>query len=428
LKIDGAANKITFNTDLVADSMQWVDGFDKSGTNLNQLTSSGFFIGNNLTNSPDGSSGRFWVLVQHGLNDSYVSQTAWDHGAAVPKIYARNCFADTWSAWVPLTNSVLQALAAGATAASGKKRIPAFDNTGAFSASSVVIDTATGASLMNAGTAGAARGTMSIATSDNVNFNRVHAGADTVNYDFTSDTTDCSFMSSAVIKSARTSADALQLQRNGSNGDIASFYRGTNKVGSISVTGSATNYGVSSDYRLKYDVVDLVDLRLAEQGLDDYLPALLWKLMAVRPVSHRWIGVDEPDAEPTFGYIAHELQQWFPNAVVGEKDAEVEIGTAMRLEMIEIVSEEVRNEKGKIVEPAVTRKFPELIVENVTLLEAQEMGASWHQTGTRPIYQTVDPSKLSAVHTAAIQELTMLLVEQRATIEALSARVARLEA
>ena len=62
---------------------------------------------------------------------------------------------------------------------------------------------------------------------------------------------------SRYISLARSS-DCLFLNRTGSNGGVARFYRsGGTDVGSISVTTSSTSYNTSSDYRLKENVVDM---------------------------------------------------------------------------------------------------------------------------------------------------------------------------
>lgn len=61
-----------------------------SGTNLNDLHDNGFYAGSDLTNSPDGTNGWFYVQVQQNRDsDGYFTQTA--------KKYARsNASGDTW--------------------------------------------------------------------------------------------------------------------------------------------------------------------------------------------------------------------------------------------------------------------------------------------------------------------------------------------
>ncbi len=74
-------------------------------------------------------------------------------------------------------------------------------------------------------------------------------------------------------------------------------------VGSIQVSTSATTYATSSDYRLKKNVRPMTDA--------------LQKISQLNPVLFDW----KIDDKPGQGFIAHELQQVFPEAVSGEKDA-----------------------------------------------------------------------------------------------------------
>jgi len=119
-------------------------------------------------------------------------------------------------------------------------------------------------------------------------------------------------------------------------------------AGQIQHTGSTTvAYGTSSDYRLKENVQPM------QNALD--------KVSALRPVTYTW----KADGLPGQGFIAHELAEVCPDAVLGEKDA----------------------------------------------IDAEG----------NPVYQGIDTSFLVATLTAAIQE-------QQALIESLTARIAALEA
>jgi hypothetical protein len=73
-------------------------------------------------------------------------------------------------------------------------------------------------------------------------------------------------------------------------------------VGSITVTGSATAYNTSSDYRLKHDIAPMT--------------GALAKVAALKPVTYKW-NADGSDGE---GFIAHELAEVVPQCVTGEKD------------------------------------------------------------------------------------------------------------
>jgi hypothetical protein len=98
------------------------------------------------------------------------------------------------------------------------------------------------------------------------------------------------------------------LNRNTSTGQILEFkYNGT-AVGTVSVTGSATAYNTSSDYRLKENIAPII--------------GALTKVAQLKPVTYKW-KVDGSDGE---GFIAHELAEVFPQAVDGTKDAVDENG------------------------------------------------------------------------------------------------------
>jgi len=98
-------------------------------------------------------------------------------------------------------------------------------------------------------------------------------------------------------------------------GQLAGFYYGTSitsysGVGSITTNGSVVTYGGTSDYRLKQNVISLTG------GLD--------RVMKLRPVHHEWI--NNPALGLVDGFIAHEVAEVVPAAVVGAKDAVDEKG------------------------------------------------------------------------------------------------------
>ena len=76
------------------------------------------------------------------------------------------------------------------------------------------------------------------------------------------------------------------------------------RVGTITITSSATGYATSSDYRLKENVKTLPN------GLD--------RLNSLKPVQFNW----KTDGATSEGFLAHEVKAVFPYAVKGEKDAE----------------------------------------------------------------------------------------------------------
>jgi len=88
-----------------------------------------------------------------------------------------------------------------------------------------------------------------------------------------------------------------------SDGTAMEFRRGGSTVGTVSVTGSATAYNTSSDYRLKENVIPIAN------ALD--------KVAQLKPVTYKW----KADGSEGEGFIAHELAEVCPQAVNGDKDA-----------------------------------------------------------------------------------------------------------
>jgi hypothetical protein len=97
----------------------------------------------------------------------------------------------------------------------------------------------------------------------------------------------------------------LYVQLSASSGSVCYFNTnsGANNAGQISVSGTTASYVTSSDYRLKNSVTPMT--------------GALAKVAALNPVTYKW-NVDGSAGE---GFIAHELAEVCPYAVVGEKDA-----------------------------------------------------------------------------------------------------------
>jgi len=87
------------------------------------------------------------------------------------------------------------------------------------------------------------------------------------------------------------------------NGEVIRLQRDNTDVGSIDVTTTATSYNTSSDYRLKNTIAPMT--------------GALAKVALLKPCTYKW-NVDGSDGQ---GFIAHELAEVCPDAVVGEKDA-----------------------------------------------------------------------------------------------------------
>ena len=157
------------------------------------------------------------------------------------------------------------------------------------------------------------------------------------------------------------------------------FYYSTTRVGSITSTSSSTAYNTSSDYRLKENVIPLVS---ALERVND-LPVYRFNFIT--------------DTEKTVdGFFAHEVQSVVPEAITGVKDEIEDIGIITNIE------------DGKTIKSGVT--------EPTKLKE----GTEWTYTGSRPVYQSIDQSKLVPLLTRCIQELS-------AKNDALEARIAALE-
>jgi hypothetical protein len=109
-----------------------------------------------------------------------------------------------------------------------------------------------------------------------------------------------SFFPSGAVQSANNGAGTVTHYE---------FYRSGTRVGSITTTSSATSYVTSSDYRLKENIAPMT--------------GALAKVSVLKPVTYTW----KADGSNGQGFIAHELAEVCPDAVVGQKDAVDEDGT-----------------------------------------------------------------------------------------------------
>jgi len=136
-------------------------------------------------------------------------------------------------------------------------------------------------------------------------------------------------------------------------------------------TGIAAAWNVHSDYRMKENIVPLIDATE--------------RLKKLNTVRFNWNFEDGTPAVD--GFLAHEAQEVVPEAVSGTKDA-------------------MRDEEYEVT-PAV--------MDGDTVVTEAVMG-----TRSVPDYQGIDQSKLVPLLVASLQEAV-------ATIEALEARVTALE-
>jgi len=122
----------------------------------------------------------------------------------------------------------------------------------------------------------------------------------------------------------------------GSSGHIIDFHENSfagNRVGTITSSGSSTNYNTSSDYRIKENV--------------DYTWDATTRLKQLKPARFNFIA--DEDNTLVDGFIAHEVSSIVPEAVSGTKDA-------MTAEVLYVEGDELP--EGKSVGDV---KFPEQI-------------------------------------------------------------------
>ncbi len=159
--------------------------------------------------------------------------------------------------------------------------------------------------------------------------------------------------SSILLQTTSTGGPVMQFR-------IADGAGGVTACGNITVTAAGgVNYVDNSDYRLKSNIQPL--------------SSVVDTVKALKPCTYTRNNVDG-----IVGFIAHEVQEFAPQAVTGTKDEEEAIGT-------------MTDDEG-------------VVTTDVTESEAIAYGNTWVQTGTRPIYQGVDQTKLIPLLTKALQE------------------------
>lgn len=77
---------------------------DKSSQDCNNILTTGFYMGSNMTNKPSGCTQGWIYLLVMRHNDSWVRQVAYDFGTA-SQIYTRVKQNNTWSSWVATDNN-----------------------------------------------------------------------------------------------------------------------------------------------------------------------------------------------------------------------------------------------------------------------------------------------------------------------------------
>ena len=167
-------------------------------------------------------------------------------------------------------------------------------------------------------------------------------------------------------------------------------------VGSISVSGSATAFNTSSDYRLKQNVQDMT-------GAID-------RVKQLAPKRFNFIA----DADTTVdGFLAHEAQAIVPEAISGTKDETREVNNAVLSSDGRLLGEDITQAEWTAGKQATEK-------DGETIPAIYPSDSTWSASHTEPVMQGIDQSKLVPLLTAALKESI-------AKIEALEARVTALE-
>jgi len=114
-----------------------------------------------------------------------------------------------------------------------------------------------------------------------------------------------SSVSGLLLRNPINSASSFSLGTYTGGATVISFINGNGAVGSISVSGSATAYNTSSDYRLK------TNLEPISNGIDRVKQLPVYRF--------NWIA--DQSGNKVDGFVAHEAQAIVPECVTGEKDA-----------------------------------------------------------------------------------------------------------
>ena len=199
-----------------------------------------------------------------------------------------------------------------------------------------------------------------------------------------------------MARQSNTPTDPLMLLNRISTSDTANYIHFNLNgafIDSIRADGAGNvMFGSTSDYRTKENIVDL--------------PSAVDVIKGLRPVNfnYTWAsGKTRP------GFIAHEVAETFPVAVVGEKDGEEAIGTladydGTQLETNVTEPEELTYEEQVEVTPYVAADPDNDVEEQEATYTTVTRTKTWTATGTQPVYQGVDQTKLIPLLTKALQE------------------------
>jgi hypothetical protein len=141
------------------------------------------------------------------------------------------------------------------------------------------------------------------------------------------------FVASATGMSATNAgAEAANFNRQGSDGDLVIFRRGSTQVGSVTVTATTTTYNITSDRRLKHDIVDAPE---ASSLID---------AMQVR--SFKW---NADDSEQRYGFVAQELIEIAPEAVSVPADEDEMMGVDYS-KLVPMLVKEIQSLRARVAQ------------------------------------------------------------------------------
>ena len=144
------------------------------------------------------------------------------------------------------------------------------------------------------------------------------------------------------------------------------FADGGGRVGSVTHNddGGGVSFNTTSDYRLKENV--------------NYTWDATTLLKQLKPAKFNF---KRNPAKTVQGMLAHEVMDIVPSSVRGDKDHMEPIGT-------------IKDSGGEIVHEGIYEHFTKT-----------DQGQTWEQTGTEPLYQELDYSRLVPLLVKTIQEL-----------------------
>ena len=210
--------------------------------------------------------------------------------------------------------------------------------------------------------------------------------------------TDTGFSAAAGgrVCASHVSGTALSVNVNATATIVSFRYQG-NEVGNIKTDGSNISiHGQSSDYRIKEDVTPLT-------GASDIVKA-------IDVVNFKY--TDRGNGEIRRGFIAHQLQEaGVPEAVWGSKDETEAIGTLRDWNGTELETE--------VTEPSAEElTYTEDVTDEAGVVTQTVRTKTWTATGERPVYQSVDASKLVPLLVKSLQEALERIeaLEAKATV------------